>query len=160
MTPDDAREDLYDRSALWAIGELRARDVVDAACAALVAGLDTPALRVLAACTYGEADTDVEGLLPPVMAELGLDLPELDTRESEEAGLRALARQLLNAELTPRELARTVHRRFGHRLELAEPLSCLDYEYDALEYGTRTREQLDAEARAEALRLGRGRHAQ
>ncbi|MFJ9840105.1 hypothetical protein ACIRYZ_06475 [Kitasatospora sp. NPDC101155] len=52
MTPDGARAHLYDRAALWAIGELRARDIVDAACAALVTGLDTPALRVLAACTY------------------------------------------------------------------------------------------------------------
>ncbi|CAM5289831.1 hypothetical protein SAVIM338S_00281 [Streptomyces avidinii] len=55
---------LRDRAALWSVGEVRAADVVDAACDALVAGLDTPRLRILAACTRAEADYDVRDLLP------------------------------------------------------------------------------------------------
>ncbi|WP_318212603.1 MULTISPECIES: hypothetical protein [unclassified Streptomyces] len=55
---------LRDCAALWREGELSAADVVGAACDALVAGLDGPALRILAACTRAEADYDVHDLLP------------------------------------------------------------------------------------------------
>ncbi|GAP51719.1 hypothetical protein [Streptomyces azureus] len=55
---------LQDHAALWSTGEIRASDVVNAACDALVAGLDTPGLRILAACTRAEADYDVPELLP------------------------------------------------------------------------------------------------
>ncbi|MFE9287583.1 hypothetical protein ACF1HU_07880 [Streptomyces olivaceus] len=54
------------------MGEIRATDVVAGACDALVAGLDSPALRVLAACTRTEADYDVHDLLRPALHELGL----------------------------------------------------------------------------------------
>ncbi|MFF5721367.1 hypothetical protein [Streptomyces buecherae] len=40
---------LQNHAALWSMGEIRASDVVNAACDALVAGLDTPGLRTLAA---------------------------------------------------------------------------------------------------------------
>ncbi|MGW4631020.1 hypothetical protein ACWEMU_33880, partial [Streptomyces rubiginosohelvolus] len=63
---------LQDNAALWSAGEISASEVVDAACDALVAGLDTPALRILAARTRAEADYDVYDLLPPALEELGL----------------------------------------------------------------------------------------
>lgn len=44
---------LQDHAALWSTGEIRATDVVTGACNALVAGLDSPALRMPAACTRG-----------------------------------------------------------------------------------------------------------
>lgn len=56
---------LQDSAALWRMGEIGADDVVSAACDALVAGLDSPALRILAACTRAETDYDVPDLLPP-----------------------------------------------------------------------------------------------
>lgn len=40
---------LQDHAALWSMGEIRATDVITGACNALVAGLDSPALRMLAA---------------------------------------------------------------------------------------------------------------
>jgi len=43
-----------------------------AACDALVAGLDSPGLRILAACRRGEADCDVHTLLPGAFEELDL----------------------------------------------------------------------------------------
>ncbi|MFB6828561.1 hypothetical protein [Streptomyces hydrogenans] len=61
---------LQDHAALWSMGEIRASDVVDAARGALVAGLDTPGLRILAACTRAEADYDVHYLLPAALVEL------------------------------------------------------------------------------------------
>ncbi|MEV6796591.1 hypothetical protein AB0M87_32530 [Streptomyces sp. NPDC051320] len=63
---------LQDHAVLWSMGEIRATDVVTAACDALVAGHDSPALRILAACTRAEADYDVPDILPPALDELGL----------------------------------------------------------------------------------------
>ncbi|MFD0385793.1 hypothetical protein ACFQ2B_35920 [Streptomyces stramineus] len=69
---ESAARALQDHAVLWSIGEIRATDVVNAACDALVAGLDSPALRILAACTRAEAIHDVPELLPPALDELGL----------------------------------------------------------------------------------------
>jgi hypothetical protein len=55
-SPEPAARELQDRAVLWSMGEIRATDVVTGACDALVAGLDSPALRMLAACTRAEAD--------------------------------------------------------------------------------------------------------
>jgi hypothetical protein len=69
----------------------------------------------------------------------------------EEAAVRALAKQLLAGELTPRDLAFQAHQRLGHRLPLAERLAELDDEYDTIKY--RTPAQLDADVTSEAHRL-------
>ncbi|GHG93905.1 hypothetical protein [Streptomyces rubradiris] len=152
---ESAARRLQDRAALWSVGEIRATDVVTAACDALVAGLDGPALRMLAACTRAEADHDVPGLLPPALDELGLTFPAVGSVAGQEAAVRALAARMLAGELTPRELAFRIHRRFGHELPLAERLAELDDAYDLLEYGDATPAQVDAEVTAEASRLAR-----
>ncbi|MFG2873826.1 hypothetical protein ACGFYU_02210 [Streptomyces sp. NPDC048337] len=144
---------LQDHAALWSTGEVRASEVVDAACDALVAGLDTPGLRILAACTRAEADYDVHDLLPSALDELGLTFHPIASRAGQEATARALARRMLAGELTPRELTFRIHQRFGHELPLTERLAELDDEYDVLEYGDRTAAQVDAEVTAEARRL-------
>lgn len=150
---ESATRRLQDRAILWTIGEARAADVVNAACDALVAGLDSPALRALAARTRAEADYDVPELLPSALEELGVVLSEAGFPAGKEAAARALARQVLTCELTPRELAFRIHRHFGHELPLAERLAELDDEYDILEYGERTPAQIDAEVMEEARRL-------
>ncbi|MEW1661058.1 hypothetical protein [Streptomyces sp. NPDC093707] len=152
---ESAARALQDRAVLWSIGEVRATDVVAGACDALVAGLDTPALRILAACTRAEADDDVPELLPPALHELGLTFYPFDSADGREAAVRALAARMLASELTPRELAFRIHQRFGHELPLAEPLAELDDEYGILEYDGRTSAQVDADVTAEALRLTR-----
>ncbi|MFG3162257.1 hypothetical protein ACGFY8_20600 [Streptomyces sp. NPDC048232] len=144
---------LQDHAALWRMGEVGAADVVSSACDALVAGLDGPALRMLAACTRREADYDVPDLLPPALDELGLTLHPAGSRAAREAGVRALAARTLAGELTPRELAFRVHQRFGHDLPMTERLAELDDEYDYLEYGDGTPAQVDADVLAEALRF-------
>ncbi|GHH73809.1 hypothetical protein GCM10018793_13250 [Streptomyces sulfonofaciens] len=144
---------LQDHAALWSTGEIRASDVVDAACDALVAGLDTPGLRVLAACTRAEADYEVHVLLPAALDELGLTFYPVASDAGQEAGARALARRMLTGELTPREFTIRIHQRCGHELPLTERLAELDDEYDVLEYGDRTADQVDAEVTAEARRL-------
>ncbi|MFG2896272.1 hypothetical protein ACGFZH_04295 [Streptomyces zaomyceticus] len=144
---------LQDHAALWSIGVVRASEVVNAACDALVAGLDTPGLRVLAACTRAEADYDVHDLLATVLDELGLTLDRADSGAGQEAVARALARRMLAGEFTPRELTVQIHQRPGHGLLLTERLAELDDEYDTLEYNDRTLDQVDAEVTAEARRL-------
>ncbi|WBO61629.1 hypothetical protein [Streptomyces camelliae] len=150
---EPAARELQDRAVLWSMGEIRAAEVVAAACDALVAGLDSPALRILAACTRAEADYDVPDLLPPALDELGLTFYSADSVAGQEAATRALAARMVAGELTPRELAFRIHQRFGHELPLAERLVDLDDEYDVLEYGDRTPAQVDADVTAEALRL-------
>ena len=150
---ESAARELQDRAVLWSIGEISATDVVAGACEALVDGLDSPALRTLAACTRTEAIYDVPELLPPALHELGLTFYPFDGVAGREAAARALAARLLAGELSPRELAFRIHQHFGHQLPLAERLAALDDEYDTLEYGDRTPAQLDADVRAEALRL-------
>ncbi|MET9881198.1 hypothetical protein ABZZ36_42485 [Actinacidiphila glaucinigra] len=135
------------------MGEIGPYDVVSAACDALVAGLDGPALRRLAACTRAEAVYDVPDLLPPALEELGLIFHPVGSVAGGEAAARALAWRMLAGELTPRELASLIHQRFGHELPLVEELALLDDEYDTIGYGNRTLEQVDAEVTAEARRL-------
>ncbi|WP_055602012.1 hypothetical protein [Streptomyces aureus] len=135
------------------MGEIRASEVVDAACDALVAGLDTPGLRILAACTRAEADYDVHDLLPAALDELGLTSYPVGSEAGGEAAARALARRVLAGELTPWEFTFRIHQRHGHALPLTERLAELDDEYAILEYGDRTVDEIDAEVTAEARRL-------
>ncbi|MFF4012595.1 hypothetical protein [Streptomyces sp. NPDC001717] len=46
-----------------------------------------------------------------------------------------------------------IHQRHGHELPLTERLAELDDEYDILEYGDRTVDQVNAEVTAEARRI-------
>ncbi|EGJ72705.1 hypothetical protein STTU_p0092 (plasmid) [Streptomyces sp. Tu6071] len=149
---------LQDHAALWSMGEIRASDVVNAACEALVAGLDTPGLRVLAACTRAESDYDVHELLPEALNELGLTFYPIASDAGQEAAARALARRMLAGELTPREFTVRIHQRYGHELPLTERLAELDDEYDVLEYGDGTVDHVDVEVTAEARRLAAHPH--
>ncbi|MBS2534435.1 hypothetical protein KGQ20_16815 [Catenulispora sp. NF23] len=74
MTPTKtAAVGLHDAAALWSVGHRgAAQNVVRVACDALVAGLDSPTLGILAALTANEADLEVPELLPIVLDELGL----------------------------------------------------------------------------------------
>lgn len=155
---ESAARELQDRAVLWSVGEIRASDVVTGACDALVAGLDSPALRMLAACTRAEADFDLPDLLPPALDELGLIFYPMGSVAGQETAARSFVARMLAGELTPRELTSRIHLRFGHELPLAERLANLDDEYDLLEHNDRTPAQVDAEVLAEALRLTRHSH--
>ncbi|MFJ8865290.1 hypothetical protein ACIRD6_05935 [Streptomyces sp. NPDC102473] len=149
---------LQDHAALWSAGEISASEVVDAACGALVAGLDTPGLRILAACTRAEADYDVHDLLRPALDELGLTFRPVACEAGREAAVRALARRMLAGGLKPWELTFRIHHRYGHELPLAERLAELDDEYAILEHGDRTVDVVDADVTAEARRLAAHPH--
>lgn len=155
---ESAARELQDRAVLRSMGEIRATDVVTAACDALVAGLDSPALRILAACTRAPADHDVPDLLPPALDELGLIFYPVGSVTGQETAAPALAARMPAGELTPRKLAFRIHQRFGHELPLAERLAALDDYYDILEHGDRTPAQVDADVTDETLRLALAQH--
>ncbi|MFF3863229.1 hypothetical protein [Streptomyces sp. NPDC002209] len=149
-----AASELQDRASLWNVGEIPASDVVSAACDALVAGLDSPGLRMLAACTRAEADYDVHDLLPEALDELGLILYPATSEAGQEAAARALARRMLSGGLKPWELTFRINRRYGHELPLTARLAELDDEYAFLEFGGgKAAARIDAEVTAEARRL-------
>ncbi|MFG2405832.1 hypothetical protein ACGFR8_16145 [Streptomyces brevispora] len=148
-----AANELQDRATLWSVGEIPASDVVSAACDALVAGLDSPGLRVLAACTRAEADYDVHDLLPVALDELGIIFYPVASEAGQEAAARALARRMLAGKLTPWELTFRIHQRYGHELPLTERLAELDDEYAILEDDDRAVAQVNAEVTDEARRL-------
>ncbi|MGW4897028.1 hypothetical protein ACWEQL_32925 [Kitasatospora sp. NPDC004240] len=156
MNSTTAADDLQNRAVLWSIGELDGPGIVGAACDALVAGLDTPGLRRLAACSRDEAPYDVPVLLPEALGELGLTYHPPGGETGREAVARTLARRLLTGELSPRDLADRIHRRFGHGLDLAEPLAALADDYGILGYTDRTEAEIDADVLAEARRLVEG----
>ncbi|MCC2274053.1 hypothetical protein LKL35_01130 [Streptomyces sp. ET3-23] len=144
---------LQDHAVLWSLREIPAADVVSAACDALVAGLDSPALQTLAACMRAEADYDVPDLLPPALDELGLTFYPAGSIAGQEAAARALARRMPTGALTPSDLVFRIHQHFGHGLPPTRRLAAFDDEYRILEYGDRTPAHIDADVTAEALRL-------
>lgn len=99
---DEARDEFLGALARWAWQDYtHGQDVVDAACDALVAGLDSPALRDLAGL-YRDAPREVVQLtVDDVVEELGLDLPVGRDALSRYV-LRREARTLLDGWITPR----------------------------------------------------------
>lgn len=92
-------------------------------------------------------------MLPEALGELGLTFHPVTSDAGREDAARALARRMLVGELTPRELTSRIHQRYGHELPLTERLAELDDEYDVLDYGNATVDEVDAEVTAEARRL-------
>ncbi|MFJ9343020.1 hypothetical protein ACIRP0_27540 [Streptomyces sp. NPDC101733] len=140
------------------MGEIPASDVVSAACDALVAGLDSPGLRVLAACTRAEAGYDVHDLLPVALDELGIILHPVADEVGQEAAARALARRMLAGELKPWELTFRIRQRYGQELPLTERLAELDDEYAILEDDNWAVARVTAQVMDEARRLAADPH--
>lgn len=147
MDKAEARQALVDAAAKWASGLCNASDVVDVATDALVAGLDSPGLVLLAGSTRADADADAEihDLLPDTMEELHLPFFGWNHPDSRLLAAAGLAREHVDGRLPARDLCRIIHSRFGHCAhDLIEPLAVLDDEYDVLDYSrTPTEAQLE-----------------
>ncbi|WP_385633474.1 hypothetical protein [Streptomyces sp. SudanB5_2050] len=140
MSPiEAATDDLQNLAVLWSIGEAHAHDVVEAACAALVAGLDSPALRILAGYTHAEAEYGVPDLLPFLVDELDLVFYTRDSEVGQDAAVRALAHRMLAGRLPPRELAMRIHQRFGHQTAYPWPSALLSLMTSTTSSSTGTR---------------------
>ena len=135
LAPDEARRALVDIAARWACGFVNATDVVDTATDVLVAGLDSPSLRVLAGVPAAQATIEVPDLIERVMDEVGLPYFGPGHPNSRLLAAAALATEHINGRLTARDLCRIVHQHYGHQAhELIEPLAVLDDDYDILDY--------------------------
>lgn len=159
----EAAAKLEQAAALWSLDPSHAVDVIVAACDALVAGLDTPSLRMLAAVSVRGlrgSGHEIAEVLQAALEELGIDYPPPGSVVSREAAVRAMAARLLNGDVSPRELTMWVHHNFGHDLSIAEALAELDDVYDTLPYADVLPEQVDADVRAAAIAIvGRSAHA-
>lgn len=114
MASSRALADLQNAAVLWSIGSATVAEVVDAACLCLVAGVDTPVLRILAGVSPTETEGELLRWLEPAFDELGLIFYPKDSRAGQEAALRAMAHRAVAAAATPRELARWAHSTIGH----------------------------------------------
>ena len=150
---------LQDATALRSIRQGTAADVIEAACDCLVAGVDSPSLRILAGVSPSAGSQELIQWLEPTLGELGLTYFPEGGQEGEDAAVRVMATRLLAGALSPRELARWAHAVIGHDgTPLAEELVMLDDVYDTLEYGEQTEADTDARVLAEARRLTASHH--
>lgn len=120
----------------WAAGA-RGQTIVDAAAAALVDGLDSPALRYLAGAAHAEADSDAGEWAPQAAAELDLAIPERLSAEAYVRVARLYASRFLSDPAEPRAFASLGYRMYvaaGYPTELGA-FSGLDDWYDMLATG-------------------------
>lgn len=95
---------LKDAGTVWAATG-HGQPLVDAAVDALVAGMDSPSLRVLAGAPSRFADEEANELAADTFQELGLDLPTKFSEEAHVALARLKSQHFLNGAMTPRQLA-------------------------------------------------------
>jgi hypothetical protein len=163
VAQQDALAKLQDTAALWSIGAAPSTDVVGAACDCLVAGVDSPTLRILAGVSpsRGSENEELRLWLKDALDELSLTFYPEHSRQGEEAVLRIMARQLLDRAITPRELTTWAYIYITYAgTPLASELVYLEsaYEYldDVREYGNVAESEiqdLDARVFAEVRRL-------
>jgi hypothetical protein len=118
----------------WAAGG-RGQPLVDAAAEALVDGIDSPSLRVLAGTIRISADLETKELAPTVFAELGLSIDERMTPQAMLTYAKQAAQQFLTFGGQPRVLAEALYRAYidsGYVAELSD-FSGIDDWYDMID---------------------------
>lgn len=135
---DGARpEERFARAAVEWAGGARGRVLVDAAAQALVDGLDSPTLRILAGAPRAAADEEATELASLVFDELGIRVEPRLSDAAIIAAARLMAADLVAGHGTPREVAATLYRMYvasGYAEELAD-FSSFDDQYDMLRDG-------------------------
>ena len=152
----DSQEALRRTAVLWLVGHRTSQDVVDAATEALVAGVDTPSLPLLAGTPMRDAQVEVPDLLPKVMDELGLPIPPRETEAANIAGARELATMLLEHELGPSAAAKAIYSLLLPALPPpVRPLVGLHEDYWLVDNGltTKSRDEIDRSVEETAERI-------
>ncbi|MGC4803830.1 hypothetical protein [Micromonospora sp. DT233] len=156
MTGEEALAALQEAAALWSVGSVPATDVISAACDCLVAGVDSPSLRILAGispASGGESD-DLRRWLRDALVELSLAYYQEGSGEGEEAAVRVMARRLLAGTITPPDLTSWAYRYVTAKgSPIAHELVRLDGSYELAQFTDAEVTVLDAEVIAEARRL-------
>ena len=113
----------FEEAAIEWAGTGYGKPLVDAAVAALMEGLDTPTLRVLAGAPERFADEEASEYAVDLFDELELSIPEKHSSDAYVALAKLKARRLLDGEGTPRQLAADLYMLFvasDYRPELSE----------------------------------------
>ena len=163
MLRKDAVARLQDAAVLWSVGSGTAVDVIDAACDCLVAGVDSPTLRILAGISPGrgsESD-ELRRWLEGALVELSLTYYREGSREGEEEALQIMARRLLAGTITPRDLTSWAYGVItwegtplaGELINLENTYECLTAVYEEHEPTRTAVEKVDADVIAAARRL-------
>lgn len=151
-------EEFRDVVAAWHVGEKSAADIVSAACDLVLAGIDGPAVCMLAGASPRHAHDEVLLLLEDALLELGLDHHEHHGDGAKVEGLRWKARLTLSGELPPHELTHWARFTFFQSLPEAGTLVDLSYRYRYFDHFGQsldglTLSELDERVLAEARRL-------
>ena len=154
--PEGVVQQLADDATLWSVGEVTTAEVVSSACDALVAGLDSQALRELAGASANDSQYDIEDLLERVASDFNFVCYRRDSDAGRLAAARLLAARCVAGALPPRQLAGWMHERIkhGHPDPRVEALVSLEDQYDIIQYTAGlTIEQIDRDVLAAATRL-------
>ncbi|MGX4658488.1 hypothetical protein ACWCHM_32930 [Micromonospora sp. SCSIO 07396] len=164
MRPDDALARLQEAAVLWSVGSGTPGGVIGAACDCLVAGVDTPTLRILSGIspTPGSESDELGRWLGDALAELSLTFFPEGSRAGEDEAVRIMARRLLDRTITARALTSWA---YGFITRDGTPLAAglidLEYAYEIVEavvhdgqpYPDDAVAGVDADVVAEARRL-------
>ena len=161
LTEDDDAIARFRRAAgFWLVGLRTSEEIVDAAACALVEGLDTPKLRILAGVPRRDATSDVPDLLRWTYEELALgSLPDRETDDARLVGATEIAKAILDGELAPSSGAFQIYTVFLPEYPtVAMPFLRLSDEYGLVpDFTHRTFEQIDNAVRQQAqLLIGTG----
>jgi len=140
----------------WAAGS-DGQLLVDAAAEALVEGVDSLTLRMLAGAPRASADEEANELAPRVFEELGLSIPERLSSDAMLAVAPLRAAACLRGDITPRDLAAQMWRIYittDYATEL-DGFASFDDAYDLVADGSIPghSEHIDADVLAAARRL-------
>ncbi|MFE9655467.1 hypothetical protein [Micromonospora sp. NPDC006431] len=163
MTSGAELTGLQEAATLWSVGSAPATDVIDAACACLAAGADTPTLRILAGVSpvKGSESDELRRWLPGALTELSQAYYRVGSREGEEEALRVMARRLLAKSITPRDLTSWASGFITYDgtplamelIDLENTYDYLDAVYEWRPYTSTVAEDVDTKVIVEARRL-------
>lgn len=106
--------------------------LIDAACDALVAGIDSPSLRDLAGHSVHETYVDVDEIVEATFRELGLPTASLADEKAALYALEHYCLEYLAGRMRACDLAAWAHSNIGHEgPEIAQPIVDLDDDVDA-----------------------------
>lgn len=136
MSEEQVRKALEDAVVLLAHAPgFGVPEVVDRACDALVAGIDSPHLRELAGASRDESRWVLDPLVESTAAELGLTTAA-EPAEEERRAVRGMARLLVRGVVSPRDFVAWAYGSFlFDGTDQVQGLVQLEYLYDEAEWG-------------------------
>lgn len=146
---------LINELSLWRVHPaVGARKVVTTACDLLVAGMDSPSLRMLAGESVNSNVRDISPLIERTITELGGEHLLPDSNEEERRAIWAMCEHLLDGAIAVRELTAWAHIAFSHYGPGdAADLAQLDDEFDGSDTWGRSSVQITADVETLARRV-------